>query len=321
MTNLSNIKNHTPKVSVIIPLYNKAQYIKRTLDSVLSQTIDDIEIIVIGGNSTDGGEKIVREYSDSRIHLIKEVGKGVSSARNQGVGEAKSELIAFLDADDEWMPEHLEVILGLRNKYPCAKIFGTGYQMIAKQKIHLRTLKPEIGDRFIQSYYEERVKAGIRNQFLLMSGMAVSKQLFLKIGGFNTNLVVGEDLDLYERLSVYSGIAYAPEMSVVYYNDLPNNTRHLFPSLPPISWESIDELCETVREHNDSKLTGCLRYAQMMYSTIGFGNAIRGYRKESIHVWKKVKFVNYPQVRIVSYALNILPDCIREIVMKVWYGL
>ena len=74
-----------PKVSVIIPLYNKAPYIRRALDSVLAQTVQDFEIVVVGGKSNDGGEDIVREYTDTRIRFIEEKGKGVSAARNQGV--------------------------------------------------------------------------------------------------------------------------------------------------------------------------------------------------------------------------------------------
>ena len=121
-----NIDDTKPQISVIIPLYNKAPYIGRAIDSVISQTIQDFELIVVNDGSTDGGENIVAEYSDSRIFLINQKNSGVSVARNNGVNVANSELISFLDADDEWLPTYLETILKLVNKYPSAGIYATG---------------------------------------------------------------------------------------------------------------------------------------------------------------------------------------------------
>lgn len=309
-----------PLFSVVIPLYNKAPYIQRAIDSVLSQTVQDFEIVVINDGSTDGGENIVAEYDDSRIHLINQENKGVSEARNRGASTARSDILAFLDADDEWKSKHLEVISNLQNQFPDAHIFGTGYQLINTQKTYSMSFAPHKGERFIDSYFEGRVDAGIRNQFLMMSSMAVHKSLFYETGGFNTNLSVGEDLDLYERLSIYSGIAYSPEVTAFYHNNLPENSRCLVHSRPPISWDNIDTLCEEVRMKNNRKFAGCLRYAEMVYSSIGFGNAIRGYRKESMTVWKKVKIYHYPLVRVMSYILNILPSCMRKKIMNLWYG-
>ena len=312
---------NAPEISVVIPLYNKAPYIKRTIDTVLSQTIQNFEIIVIGGNSTDGGEDIVLKYDDSRIKFIKERGKGVSEARNQGVEVARSELIAFLDVDDEWLPQHLETILNLQNKYPNAEFLSAGHQLITPHKTYPRPLAPKKGERCIYSYFEERVAAGIRNQFIITSAVAVHKSLFLKIGGFNSDFIVREDLDLFGRLAIYSVIAYTPNITVRYHNELPNNTRYLVRYLPPANWDYIDSLCEDVRRENSSKLAGCLIYAEMMYASIGFENAIRGYREESVAVWKKVTLTRYPIVRLVSYILNVLPDCIRKKIMDLWYEL
>ena len=311
----------TPKVSVIIPLYNKVQYIRRTIESVLSQTIQDFEVIIVNDGSTDGGEMIVEEYDDSRIHLINQVNQGVSAARNQGVHVACSELIAFLDADDEWKPEHIEILLRLQNKFPEADVFGTAYQVITPHKRYSRVLDAEKGERILKSYFEERVQAGIQNYFLMTSAVAVHKSLFQRIGGYHTHFVVGEDLDLYERLAIHSKIAYSPAISAIYHNELPNNTRHLVRSLPFIKWDNIDKLCEEVNSKNNDILAECRQYAEMMYSSIGCGNAIRGHRKESREVWKKVPLTQYPLLRLASYTLNVLPDCIRKKIMDVWYGL
>ena len=118
----------TEKFSVIIPLYNKGPYIVRAIDSVLQQTNQNFEIIVIDGGSEDDGPKIVKEFNNPRIHLLVQSGKGVSNARNEAVNCAKNEYIAFLDADDEWMPKHLETILGLIEKYPQAGMYTTAHK-------------------------------------------------------------------------------------------------------------------------------------------------------------------------------------------------
>jgi glycosyltransferase involved in cell wall biosynthesis len=96
-----------PQVSVIIPLYNKGLYIRRALDSVFAQTFDDYEVIVVDDGSTDDGPQQVMADSDLRLRLISQSNAGPGAARNRGISEAKGEYVAFLDADDEWLPEYL----------------------------------------------------------------------------------------------------------------------------------------------------------------------------------------------------------------------
>src|SRR5215204_4807622 len=96
-----------PLVSVIIPNYNYAQYLTQTLDSVLSQTYPHVEIIVVDDGSTDGSQEVLRNYTD-RVTWFQQRREGVSVARNRGVQESHGQLIAFLDADDVWLPAKLE---------------------------------------------------------------------------------------------------------------------------------------------------------------------------------------------------------------------
>ena len=96
------------KVSIVIPLYNKAPYIERALHSIRAQTLSDFEVIVVDDGSTDDGASIVAAYSDPRVRLIRQSNAGPGPARNAGIAEAKGEFIAFLDADDEWLPTYLE---------------------------------------------------------------------------------------------------------------------------------------------------------------------------------------------------------------------
>ena len=97
----------TPRVSVIVPLYNKAPYVRRALDSIARQSFRNFEVIIIDDASTDEGPEIVRAYGDQRIQLITQRNMGPGAARNRGLDVARGEFIAFLDADDEWLPDYL----------------------------------------------------------------------------------------------------------------------------------------------------------------------------------------------------------------------
>lgn len=115
------------RVSVIIPLFNKAPFIERALKSVTSQTFADFELIVVDDGSTDMGVAIVESFADSRLRIIKQANAGPGAARNRGLKEARGEFVAFLDADDEWLPDFLaESFKSLEDK-PEASAVTSGY--------------------------------------------------------------------------------------------------------------------------------------------------------------------------------------------------
>lgn len=114
------------KVSVIIPTYNLARYINETVDSVLGQTYKNYEIIIVDDGSTDNTKEALSEYGGKITYIFQE-NQGVSAARNKGIKEAKGEYIAFLDADDLWLKDKLELQIGLMNSNPeVAMIFTDG---------------------------------------------------------------------------------------------------------------------------------------------------------------------------------------------------
>lgn len=141
------------KYSVVIPLYNKQRYIKETLKSVLNQTFQDFEILVVDDGSTDESLKEAKKVVSEKIRIIEQENQGVAVARNTGILHAKGEYISFLDADDIWRKNYLETIEGLTKNYTQSDIFVTAYAVdLGNGKTNLSTqLMPEEG--CLESYW------------------------------------------------------------------------------------------------------------------------------------------------------------------------
>lgn len=116
-------------VSVIIPLYNKARYVRRALQSVAAQTFAEFEVIVVDDGSTDGGAREVEAFADARVRLISQQNAGPGAARNRGIAEARGEIVAFLDADDEWLPDFLAEGVKLLGAHADAATATFGYYL------------------------------------------------------------------------------------------------------------------------------------------------------------------------------------------------
>lgn len=142
--------NGTVAVSVIIPVHNKAPHIWRSISSVLNQTFDDFELIVIDDASTDGSSEEIRKLQDRRIRLFRRdtPGPGGYAARNLGMREAKGKWIAFLDADDEWLPEHLQKMMELAERFPDCEFLSCGWNYA------------HAGGRTIADEFSERNRGG-----------------------------------------------------------------------------------------------------------------------------------------------------------------
>ncbi|MGB6187041.1 MAG: glycosyltransferase family A protein, partial [Aeromonas molluscorum] len=116
-----------PIFSVVIPLYNKQDFISKCIESVLTQSFPSFEVIVIDDGSLDNSEKIVKEIKDDRVRYFHQKNSGVSAARNKGIEEASGEYIAFLDADDWYEDDFLTVVYKSIQEHPDADAFTTGY--------------------------------------------------------------------------------------------------------------------------------------------------------------------------------------------------
>lgn len=216
-------------ISVVIPLYNKEPHVKRALSSVLNQTFEDFEVIVVNDGSTDKSLQAVKSLSDSRIRVVSQENAGVSVARNRGINEAKSELISFLDADDEWMPDYLETILRLREKYPGAGMYVTSLKtefidnVLMDKDEELRKLVPDEG--LLSNYFKLCIKKDASEcELFSTSSVTVPKKVFSEIGGFQTGFWWGEDVDMWGRIALKYPIAYSSQVCAIYYQNVVNSS-------------------------------------------------------------------------------------------------
>ena len=207
-------------ISVVIPLYNKEKQIAHTLQSVFNQTFQNFEVVIVDDGSTDGSVAEVEKLSDLRIRLIHQKNAGVSAARNRGIEEAKGDLIAFLDADDEWKPEYLATQYHLSQKYPDCNVFACNYEfrnMEGKVTPTIIRKLPFTGEDGILSNYFE--VASCSHPPICSISIMVKKQAIQAIGGFPVGIRSGEDLLTWARLAVNDKIAYSKISLAVFIRD------------------------------------------------------------------------------------------------------
>lgn len=212
--------------SIIIPLYNKRDTIAHALETVASQTISSFEVIVVNDGSTDGGEKIVEKYEDSRVRLVSQENQGVSAARNHGIRVAKGKYITFLDADDEWTEDFLSVCLHLFEKYPQAKMVSPAYTVRYDKKVVLpnwKSVDVNSDDCIIHDFLE---MASGPFWTLNSSCVAIDRETILSMDRwFPENERVHEDFDMWIRLGVKYPVAHSKKICAIYNRTTPNNTR------------------------------------------------------------------------------------------------
>ncbi len=189
----------SPKVSVVIPTYNSADFLMEAVDSVLNQTWRDLEIIVVDDGSTDGTQDIVGRYGDRVRHVYKK-NEGPSSARNMGIRMARGTYVAFLDSDDVWEPEKLRIQMDFMEGHPEIVLVCMDSRIIGFREQRERKLKRDfIGNLFPLLYSKS---------FITTSSVLMIKDCFREIGYFNEELRTAEDYDVWLRVARQYPIAY-----------------------------------------------------------------------------------------------------------------
>lgn len=192
--------------SIIIPLYNKERHVQKTLESVLNQTSDDYEIIVINDGSTDQSLKKVHDVESDKIRVYSQENKGVSVARNNGANKANYDYLLFLDADDGLMPSYLSDVSELIEDYPKAGIYATNfYNYKSKFDVFLERPVPFLPKRgIVDNYFELMLDRGS----ILASVSVMKKDVFEKSGGYVRGMQNGEDTFLLTKILLTENLGF-----------------------------------------------------------------------------------------------------------------
>lgn len=214
--------------SVVIPIYNKSKYLNKSLSSVVHQSFNEFEIILINDGSTDNSLEIAKivisQVSDKKCIIIDQPNQGVSTARNNGVAAASFPNIAFLDADDWWHPDYLLNLKKLIDKYPEAGIYGSSYFKVKnKEEISAKIgLQEDFQDGLI-NYFQ--VYAKTLWMPLTSSSTIIKKTVFDEFNGFNPQLKLGEDFYLWAHVALNYTVAFLNKPLAYYNQDVDVKTR------------------------------------------------------------------------------------------------
>lgn len=290
-----------PFFSVVIPLYNKEKHILNTINTVLAQTFQDFEIVVVNDGSKDNSVTIVKDIIDSRIRIINQENSGVSAARNRGIKESKGEYIALLDADDLWLENHLGNLHKLIERYPDSGLYACAYKIRLKGNSDRGVITyglPDDSDFVKIPNYFESVAYG--ENLVWTSAVCIPKKVFLEDDiWFPVGEKYGEDQYVWARIAVEFEIAYCRIESAIYDQSAENNTINaIYKEVDPHqSFYLIEELRGLVT--NKKMLKGFEHYV----SNIFYGFPLRNMQYRS--KWYGLKQALTLKIKL-SHKLKLL---------------
>jgi glycosyltransferase involved in cell wall biosynthesis len=300
------------KISVVIPLFNKAPHIINSIQSVLNQTFHEFEIIVVDDGSTDGGGDIVERINDSRILLIRQENAGVSTARNVGIEKANTDLVAFLDADDEWNTGFLKQIVSLYIQFPNCGAFATSFFYRKNGKLIPNPNNYNLTRGVINRYF---FYVSVKPPFYT-SSIVVLKRVFQNIGYFDEKLKNGEDHHMWSRIANKYDIAYSPKKCCIYNQDSINracqSTERLKYKLDFISNMEILE-----REIKKEKKEDFREYVILNKLILSSEFLIIGEKKQAIKLLNESKITKRHKMRLYKWTIlsKFPPDLIHKLLI------
>lgn len=195
------------KVSIIIPTFNRRDYITIALDSVMAQTYKDYEIIIIDDGSSDDTKEVLKPYQD-KIRYFYQDNRGIPATRNRGIGEAQGDYIAFLDSDDYWLSEKLERQIGCFSKHPHYGMVATRCSCTTPDGRFLKKNRPGKSGRVLMDLFKAN--------FIRTSSAMIKKECFEKVGLFDESLPECEEYDLWLRIAKHYPIGFINKPLTVY---------------------------------------------------------------------------------------------------------
>lgn len=296
--------------SVVIPVYNKSEYIGTTIKSVLNQEFDDFELVIVNDGSTDNSIEQIHQFKDDRIKIIHQKNQGAAAARNKGIKFSNSNLIVFLDADDVWLPNHLKELKKLYIDFPDCGMYCNRY------KIQISNHK-SIGNNFSYSVENDFrgivpdfFEASLINRIASSSSLMVPKKTLDKHGIFDTNITSGQDLDLWIRIAAYEHVALSDKTTAIYRFEVPNSLS----KTPFLDKKLIDFKKYKSLEDSNKSLKRFLDIYRLEYA---IQYRIANCKEESNTLLENIS----SQIPLTSKVLLKLPPKVLQTLLQIKHGL
>ena len=202
-----------PTIGVVITCYNYGRYLGDCLASVLGQTWQDIDVVVVNDGSTDDTARVVREWlSDPRLHYVEQANAGQARAKNAGIARTRGDLVAFVDADDSWDREKLARQVPLFDDRRIGVVYGRARFVDSDG----RDNGFELRGRYVQPQRGDVTEHLLFDNFIPFSSSVVRRECLTRVGGFDEALAMAIDWDLWLRLSVQVRFDYVDAPLIAY---------------------------------------------------------------------------------------------------------
>jgi glycosyltransferase involved in cell wall biosynthesis len=302
-----------PQISIVIPLYNKADYILNALQSALSQGSAVLEVVVIDDGSTDSGPQRVEDLADPRVRLIRKENGGVSSARNRGIEEARGEYITFLDADDIYLDGFVAEILQLIKRFPNAQMYATSFCKRWPDgrdvPIYLRYPLDPTKAQIVENIFSVWSYGSI---FIHISSICVRRSTFFQKNiFFPVGENVGEDHDVIFRLAETGEIAFSPKPLMAYSQQVAGSLFSSRPDYPLPSYTRLSQRAKT-REYPRKLRAAAYQTVSVAYLTPARVLISKGRRLEAANLIFQRRSMGRPLVWSVTLILLLLPNRLMQ---------
>lgn len=302
-------------ISVVVPLYNKEDRISQCLQSVLQQTIEPSEIIIVNDGSTDNSLKIAKTTMDGykgQYTIIDQDNQGVSVARNTGIQASKSDFVALLDADDEWYSLFIEKAIALINNYPDADLYCFAHN-VYDPNIGLLRPKQGLPSKF-RGYVNDFFESSLQGYVAKSSKVFIRKEALFNIGGFPENAKVCEDIFVWIMLANNGSVVFDSYISTL-VNKTPDNSREKrkgeipYPLIYFSSYKKFNKLSKNGK-----------KYIRKIYFNQIYGSLLNQDKEEAknrIKIGNKLfPLASFAMLIIISFLPKSIPLFIRKLKKK-----
>lgn len=307
-------------ISVVIPLFNKEQHIVSALESIASQRFPANEVVIVDDGSTDNGSELAKQFAktmDIPVKIISQQNQGVSVARNRGVEESSSNYIAFLDADDTWLPLFLDEMVNLIFQYPQAGFYASRYQCVANENEYFdANINMELVSKngfnpngmMMSNYFEVASQGDLP---FMVSCCLIEKTLFQEVGGFPEGERIGEDQELFANVALRGDIAYSPNINLLYATVAENKATQQY--VPEEECPFSARLSDTATNQDAGNAQHILKYCAAHLCHLAKLNVQKGEFKLAKKILADARCGLKPKHRIGLYAAALVGQSISNV--------